>query len=49
MPVQWDDTRERRVEMRGWRSWFIRLNHEVFEQIESAPLADAAPADLCAR
>lgn len=42
IPVQWDDTRERRVEMRGWRSTLIRLPHEAFKQIESAPLADAA-------
>lgn len=42
MPVQWDDTRERRVEMKGWRSTLIRLNHEAFKQIESAPLDHGA-------
>jgi 5-methylcytosine-specific restriction enzyme B len=46
LPVRWNDTRERRVEMRGWRSTLIRLNHEAFKQIESAPLADAAPVAI---
>jgi 5-methylcytosine-specific restriction enzyme B len=42
MPVRWDDTHERRVEMRGWRRTLIRLSHDAFKQLEAAPLADAA-------
>ncbi len=41
LPVRWDDTRERKVEMRGWRGTLIRLNQETFKQIETATIADA--------
>ncbi len=41
LPVRWDDTRERMVEMRGWRGTLIRLNQETFKQIEAATVAEA--------
>lgn len=37
IPVRWDDTRERRVEMKGWRATLIRLSQETFKQVESVP------------
>lgn len=40
LPVRWDDTNERKVEMRGWRGTLIRLNHETFKQIEAATIAE---------
>ena len=39
LPVQWDDTRERKVEMKGWRRTLIRLNQDTFKEIEAAPVA----------
>ena len=38
LPVRWDDTNERAVEMKGWRSTLIRLKQDTFKQIESAPI-----------
>jgi 5-methylcytosine-specific restriction enzyme B len=37
LPVRWDDTTERAVEMKGWRSTLIRLKQDTFSQVESAP------------
>lgn len=42
LPVRWDDTRERKVEMKGWRATLIRLNQDTFKEIEAALVADAA-------
>jgi hypothetical protein len=41
LPVRWDDTRERQVEMKGWRASLIRLNQDTFKEIEAAPIVDA--------
>lgn len=41
LPVRWDDTHERKVEMRGWRATLIRLNQETFKQIETATIVEA--------
>lgn len=40
LPVRWDDARERKVEMRGWRATLIRLNQETFKQIEAGTIAE---------
>ncbi len=43
LPVRWDDTNERSVEMKGWRKTLIRLNHDTFTQLEAAPIVGEAP------
>ena len=40
LPVHWDDLRERKVAMKGWRATLIRLNQDTFKEIEAAPVAD---------
>lgn len=48
LPVQWDDTRERKVEMKGWRATLIRLNQDTFKEIEAAPIGSGEPGEKIA-
>lgn len=44
LPVHWDDTTERSVEMKGWVKTLIRIKPDVFKQIEAAPIVGATGA-----
>jgi hypothetical protein len=43
IPVRWDDTRERIVSMRGWRSTLIRLDQQTFKEIDAVPVSEFVP------
>ena len=43
LPVKWEDTRRRKVEMPGWRRTIVRLTEATFLNLAKALPADAAP------
>jgi 5-methylcytosine-specific restriction enzyme B len=46
LPVRWDDTTERVVEMKGWRKTLIRLNQDTFKQLEAAPTVGSGKSTI---
>ena len=40
LPVEWDDTTERAVKMKGWRQTLIRLTEATFDEVRAAPPVD---------
>lgn len=38
MPIEWNDTNVHEVDQPGWRSTFIKLDRETFEEIQNAPI-----------
>ncbi len=39
LPVEWIDTRARRISKRGWSKTLIKLDQPTYEEVRSAPLA----------